>query len=274
MSLVFDGPAHPYGLDPFSAIALLPLAWWAFDRYVRRKRSTWVLPAIAIGLFAFVNGIRLWDQWRIRHLPPDAVHVTAGVIEESWHIESRTRDWSQRSLSYRTTVSEGFDVAGLRFQWNVADSYSPATFSNAQEPRLAFPKGTPVEVTWFVDAATNDERRILRLRLGGTAAGAAKGDALATFLARFSAAFAAGDTGALDAMTRYPVAFGGHALARDRSATVWIALRMPALQTCLALAVAERHGDDAAEVACDGTVFAFRKEADGGWRFTGIPRTR
>lgn len=274
MELVFDGPAQPYGLTPASVLTLIPLAWWAYEKFVRHKRSTPLLPIVSIALFSLINGIRLWDQWRIAHLPPDAVKVTRGVVEESWHIVSRTRDWNQKSLSYRTTVSEGFDVAGLRFRWNVGDSYSPGTFSNAQDPPLTFPKGTPIEVMWFTDGATDDERRILRLRLGAPTAASAGGDGLEAFLLRFSVAFTAGDTKALDAMTRFPFPFGPDTMERDESATLWMGLRMPGLQTCLSGAVPVRVDARTARVDCSGTVFAFERADPGGWRFTGIPVSR
>lgn len=275
MELVFDGPAQPYGLTPASVLTLIPLAWWAYEKFVRHKRSTLLLPVVSLALFSLINGIRLWDQWRIAHLPPDAVKVTRGVIEDSWHIVSRTRDWNQKSLSYRTTVSEGFDVAGLRFKWNVADSYSPATFSNAQDPPLTFPKGTPIEVTWFIDGATNDERRILRLRIGGTSPDrAVVTDGLEAFLMRFSVSFAAGDTAALDAMTRFPFAFGPHTMERAESATLWMGLLMPGLQSCVANAVPVPEGDDKARIECSGTVFAFERRGAEGWRFVGIPQAR
>lgn len=275
MQLIFDGPAAPYGLTPESVLTLLPLAWWVFERFVRGKRATWLLPAASLILFSIINGIRFWDQWRIAHLPGGALHVTTGVIDESWHIVNRTRDWSQKSLSYRKTVSEGFDVAGVRFKWNVGDSYSPATFSNVQDPPVTFPKGTPVEVTWFTDDATDGERRILRLRLSSTAKKASESpDDLQAFVARFASALAAADPSALAAMTRFPFAFGAHTLERDEAPTLWTALRMPALHTCLARAAPAPRTDASVQVNCDGTVFDFRMAGDGRWQFVGIPQTR
>jgi len=272
MQLVFDGSAQPYGLAPESVLTLLPLAWWAYEKFIRHKRSTWLLPVVSLALFSLINGIRLWDQWRIRHLPPDEVHVTTGAVETSWHIVSRTRDWNQKSLSYRTTVSEGFDVGGLRFRWNVGDSYSPATFSNAQKPALTFAKGAPVEVTWFADSATDGDRRILRLRLG--AGPIASADGLDAFVARFAGAMSSGDPAALAAITRFPFAFGAHTMEKDESATLWAALRQPGLQVCLASAVAVRDADGSARVDCHGTLFEFRAAQDGAWQFVGIPQSR
>ena len=272
MQLVFDGTAQPYGLTPESVLTLIPLAWWAYERFVRRKQSTWLLPVVSIALFSLINGIRLWDQWRVRQLPADEVHITTGAIETSWHIVSRTRDWNQKSLSYRTTVSEGFDVSGLRFRWNVADSYSPATFSNVQEPPVTFAKGTPVEVTWFSDSATDGDRRILRLRLG--TAPITSADGLDAFLARFAGALTSGDASALTAITRFPFAFGAHTMEKDEATTLWTALRQPGLQSCLATASAVRSPDRSARVDCSGTVFEFHPAQDGSWQFVGIPQTR
>lgn len=272
MQLVFDGTAQPYGLAPESVLTLLPLAWWAYEKFVLRKRSTWLLPVISLALFSSINGIRLWDQWRIRHLPPDHLHVTTGAIETSWHIVNRTRDWNQKSLAYRTTVNEGFDVAGLRFRWKVGDSYSPATFSNAHEPPLAFAEGTPVEVTWFTDGATDGDPRIVRLRIGpGPTASV---DGLAAFLARFADAFASGDAPALAAMTRFPFSMGAHASERHEAATLWAALRQPGLEACFATAAPVRRTERSAQVECSGTVFEFRATPEGGWQFVGIPQTR
>lgn len=270
MEVIFDGLAQPYGLTPASVFTLVPLAWWAVERFVRHKRSTWLLPAVSIVLFSLINGIRLWDQWRIANLTPAELQVTTGLIEESWHIVSRTRDWSQKSLAYRTTVSEGFDVAGLRFKWNIGDSYSPATFSNAQDPPVTFAKGTPIEVTWFTDDATEGERRIVRLRRGGPAAT----DDLLAFVGQLAGALAAADPTAFAALTRFPFAFGAHTMERDEAPTLWTALRMPALQTCLTRAVPLRRGDDAANVTCDGTVFDLRRGPDRRWQFVGLPQTR
>lgn len=197
------------------------------------------------------------------------------MVEESWHIVNRTRDWSQKSLSYRTTVSEGFDVAGVRFKWNVGDSYSPATFSNGQDPPLTFPKGTPVEVTWFTDDASDGERRIVRLRMSAAATRASESpDELPAFIARFASAIAAADPSALTSMTRFPFALGAHTLQQDEAPTLWAALRMPAMQTCLARATPDRRTDGSVQVDCDGTVFDFRMAADGRWQFVGIPQTR
>jgi hypothetical protein len=272
MQPVFDGLAQPYGLTPESVLTLLPLAWWGYERFVRHKRSTWLLPAVSLALFSFVNGIRLWDQWRIHHLPASEVHVTTGTIETSWHIVSRTRDWNQKSLSYRTTVSEGFDVGGLRFRWNVADSYSPATFSNAQDPPITFAKGMRVEVTWFADSATDGDRRILRLRRDGGSATSAAG--LDAFVVRFAEAVAAGDASTLAAMTRFPFALGTHTIDRNDAATLWAALHQPGLEACFATAAPIGGAERSARIDCSGTVFEFRGTPEGDWQFVGIPQTR
>lgn len=270
MQVLFDGLSQPYGITPESLVTLVPLAWWAFERFVRHKRSTWLLPAVSVVLFSLINGVRLWDQWRVGNLPPSALQVTTGVIEETWHIETRTRDWSQKSLSYRKTVSEGFDVAGLRFKWNVGDSYSPATFSNARDPSLTFAKGTPVEVTWFTDDATEGERRIVRLRMSSTA----PNDPLQDLVRQLAASLSTAEPKAFTALTRFPFAFGAHTMELDEAPTLWTSLRMPAVQACLSRALAVRLDETTARVDCDGTVFALERTSDGRWQFVGLPQTR
>lgn len=275
MELVFDGPAQPVGLSVESFLVLLPLAYWIFERFIRKKRSTWLLPTVSLALFALINGIRIWDQLRVRHLDPAEVHVTTGPIDESWHIVSRTRDWSNKSLSYRTTISEGFDVAGLRFKWNIADSYSPATFSNSGSPPIEFVKGTPVEVTWFQDAATDDTRRILRLRIGKLPGSALPDDpAFNRFHRDFVAAFAAGDTVRLTALTRFPFDFAGNGMERDEAESLWMGLLSPGTQSCMATAAPTKNADGSVHLTCYGTVLEFRQQADAAWLFVGIPSTR
>jgi len=111
MNLVFDGPGQPMGLVPHSLIALLPLAVWAYRRFVGRRGSSLVWLLAAVGIFLLTNGIVFWDQSRVRRMAADGtLQVTRGIITQSWHIVSRERDWTRSTLSYRTTVSEGFDV--------------------------------------------------------------------------------------------------------------------------------------------------------------------
>ena len=167
-------------------------------------------------------------------------------------------------------------MAGVRFKWNVGDSYSPATFSNVQDPPLSFPKGSRVEVTWFTDPASQDERRIVRLRMGQgqpDRTGKMQGGA-GDVVAKLAAALAAENPEAFVTITRFPFAFGAHTMEKDEAPTLWSALRMPALQSCLATADAQSSASGTAIVACHGTVFEFRAASDGRWQFTGILQTR
>lgn len=269
MNLVFDGAAHPLGVALHSLFALVPLAFWAHRCFVRKRGNSWLLLLTAAVIFFGTNGIVLWDQLRVREMvrSGQGLQVTRGIITQGWHIVSRNRDWTSSSLRYTTTVSEGFDVAGMRFRWNISDSYSPATFSNAGEPPLTFVEGTPVEVTWFVDAATRNDARIVRLRMGsapGQAGAVAPG--AAGIAARFGRALSTGDKSALAAMTRFPVAFAGHAVEQAQAETLWMALTMPALQSCLSTATPEAMKDGTQRAVCAGVTLIFGDEGGGDWR--------
>ena len=168
MQVVFDGTAVPYGIEPFSLIGLIPLGIFLFDRFIRRRRGSWML--LAIGLIALIgiNGILNWDIHRIRAMAAsgEGVEVSRGAVTQHWSITRRVRDTSGSSSSaYKTIISEGFDIGNQRFAWKRGESFSPATFSNAAEPHLALADGQLVEVTWFTDAADNNSRRIIRLKL-------------------------------------------------------------------------------------------------------------
>lgn len=277
MNLVFDGPAYPLGLVLPSLIALAPLGYWAYARYVRKRgASPWLL-LIAALIFFGSNGIVLWDQLRVREMvrSGQGLHVTRGTITQSWHIVTRHRDWTRSSLSYTTVVSEGFDVAGMRFRWNIGDSYSPATFSNSRQPRLTFPEGAPVEVTWFADPADNNAARIVRLRVGAvTGQAAVAGAGITAVAARFAQALAAGDKTALAAMTHFPVNFAGHAVGQDRADTLWTALAMPALQGCLSAATPEPGSDGTRRYACLGVTLTFRDAGGGTWLLSAVDQAQ
>ena len=96
----------------------------------------------------------------------EGLHVSRGVITNSWLISNRSRDMTRSSLAYKTQTGEGFDLGDERFRWTHGDNYSAATFANSGTPRIDLPVGAQVEVTWFTDAATNDQRRIVKLSLG------------------------------------------------------------------------------------------------------------
>jgi hypothetical protein len=95
----------------------------------------------------------------------EGVEVTRGAVTQHWSIATRVRDMAKTSLAYKTIISEGFDVGDQRFAWIRGESFSPATFANMAEPRLALRDGQLVEVTWFTDPADDNARRIIRLRL-------------------------------------------------------------------------------------------------------------
>ena len=168
MHLVFDGTAAPFVFEPWSLVALLPLGYWLFRRLILRRASHNGLPFIAFILFGIVTGIQLWDIMRIRQMVKsgEGLHVSRGVITNSWLISNRSRDMTRTSLAYKTQTSEGFDLGDERFSWTHGDNYSAATFANSGTPRIDLAIGTPVEVIWFADAATNDQRRIVRLSVG------------------------------------------------------------------------------------------------------------
>ncbi|MBK8018464.1 MAG: hypothetical protein IPK20_18205 [Betaproteobacteria bacterium] len=130
-------------------------------------------------------------------------------------------------------------------------------------------------MTWFVDEATQGERRIVRLRMGNFAdARGHPADPLVAIVARLGAALNSDNPTGLVEITRFPFAFGAHTLERDEAPMLWAALRMPALQSCLARGVPVRAGEGVGRLDCEGTVFEFRTAADGRWLFAGIPKTR
>lgn len=279
MELVFDAAAHPIGLVPESVVALVPLCIWAFQRLVRKRKTTIALPLIAAVLFAGINGIQIWDLQRVQALLRSGagVHVTRGLITESWHIVTRTRDWSRASLAYKTTVSEGFDVGSERFSWNIGDNFSAATFSNAARTPLAFAKGTQVEVTWFTDPAADNSRRIIRLRLGAPPpiAGLPTGpeETRALFHRAFVAAFVAGDVERLNALTRFPLRVGGNLVDADAAPTLWVGLLTPTLQACVQSAAVTSGFDGTGGdmlLSCPQVRFLFRNDEHGTLRLTEI----
>lgn len=168
MQTIFDGTTTPYGFELWSLIGLIPLGICLYERFVRKRPWSKMFLFIAFVALVGVNGIFNWDIYRIRQMVKSGkgIEMTRGAVTQHWSITERVRDFSREGLHYKTIVSEGFDVGTERFQWKRGESYSPATFSNMIVPRLALTDGQQVEVTWFTDAATNNERRIIRLRLG------------------------------------------------------------------------------------------------------------
>ena len=168
MHVVFDGTAAPFVFQPWSLVALLPLGYWLVQRLILRRPSHNALPFLALALFAIVTGIQLWDIMRIRQMVQsgEGLHVSRGMITNSWLNSTRSRDMARSPLAYKTATSEGFDLGEERFRWSHGDNYSAATFANSGSPRIDLAIGMPVEVIWFTDSATNNQRRIIRLSLG------------------------------------------------------------------------------------------------------------
>lgn len=168
MQTIFDGTTAPYGFELWSLIGLIPLGICLFDRFVRKQPWSKMFLFIAFVALIGINGILNWDIYRIRQMVAsgDGVNITRGAITQHWSITNRVRDNLREGLHYKTIISEGFDVGAERFAWKRGESYSPATFSNRGNPHFALSDGQEVEVTWFVDAATNDDRRIIRLKRG------------------------------------------------------------------------------------------------------------
>jgi hypothetical protein len=272
MNLVFDGLSQPIGFAMHSLFGLIPLALWGWERYVRKRPAHWFFLLMAALLLVGVNAIRIWDQTRVRNMARSGagLHVTDGVITQSWHIVTRRRDWTRSWLSYTSTTSEGFDIGNERFSWNVGDNMSPATFSNAGSAPLKFHEGMTAEVTWFNDAADNDRRRIVRLRLGAAPAAHNTGPVDASFT-KFQQAFAAAlrtnDTARLAELTRAPLRFNEIDLDQERVATLYRGAFGPAMQTGLHAATATFAADGGVQLACQRSMLVFRKDEAGAWRF-------
>jgi hypothetical protein len=174
MQTVFDGTLAPYGFEPFTLLGLIPLGICLYERFVRKRPWSYMFLFIAFVALVGINGILNWDIWRIRQMVASGamsgggVQVTRGAVTQHWSITERVRDFQREGLHYKTIISEGFDVGTERFAWKRGESYSPATFSNMIVPRLALADGQLTEVTWFTDTASNNERRIIGLKVGAT----------------------------------------------------------------------------------------------------------
>jgi len=161
----FDGNAVPLaGVWPGIA-SLVLLAACLFWRLSGRK-LLWLVPtAIAVvGIFGGV--VPSWDQLRIRRMlaSGDGLQTTRGRVDQTWHIEDRRRDMtSSNKNSYKTVVSEGFDVGAARFSWVVGNCLSPASLCELARSKVPLERGNDVDVTWFADPAQQGERRIVRL---------------------------------------------------------------------------------------------------------------
>lgn len=160
----FNAQAIPLsGLWPGVATAVL-LGGCALWRWSGR-RLRWFVPAFIALFGVLAAAVPSWDQLRLRRMLQDGegLTVTRGPIAQTWHIEERRRDWSKTSISYKTVISEGFDIGDQRFSWVIGSCLSPASLCDLSRSKVALAKGMPVEVTWFADPAQQDEPRILRL---------------------------------------------------------------------------------------------------------------
>jgi hypothetical protein len=163
----FDGGAAPLaGLWPATA-ALVLLAVCLIWR-LSGRRLLWIIPLGIAVIGIFGGAVPSWDQLRIRKMlaSGEGLQTTRGTIDQLWHIENRTRDMtSSMKNSYKTVVSEGFDVGADRFSWVVGNCLSPASLCELARSKAKLERGGEVEVTWFADPAQQDERRIVRLRV-------------------------------------------------------------------------------------------------------------
>jgi hypothetical protein len=161
----FNGNSVPLaGVWPgVAALALLAacLAWRLSGR-----RLAWYVPAVIVLFGVFAGVVPSWDQLRIRNMlaSGDGLQVTRGMVDQTWHLVDRRRDYnSSRRDAYKTVTSEGFDVGADRFSWVVGNCLSPASLCELARSGIALERGAEVEVTWFADPAQQGERRIVRL---------------------------------------------------------------------------------------------------------------
>jgi len=161
----FDGNSIPLASvwPGGAALALLAacLAW----RLSGRKLA-WYVPVVIVLIGGLAGVVPSWDQLRIRHMlaSGEGLKVTRGTIDQTWHIVDRRRDYhSSIKNSYKTVVSEGFDIGADRFSWVVGNCLSPASLCELARSKTALERGTQVEVTWCADPAQQGERRIVRL---------------------------------------------------------------------------------------------------------------
>ncbi|MBV1689096.1 hypothetical protein KRR38_15795 [Novosphingobium sp. G106] len=163
----FDGSAEPLaGLWPAAAALVLLTACLAWR--LSGRRLLWIIP-LGIAVIGIFGGlVPSWDQIRIRKMlaSGEGLQTTRGTIDQTWHLENRTRDTtSSMKNSYKTVVSEGFDMGADRFSWVVGNCLSPASLCELARSKAKLERGIEVEVTWFADPAQQDERRIVRLRV-------------------------------------------------------------------------------------------------------------
>jgi hypothetical protein len=165
MTEAFDGSAVPLsGLWPAGVALVLLLGCLAWR--LSGRRLLWLVPVAIAVVGVFGGVVPSWDQLRIRHMLTSGagLQTTRGTITQAWHIEDRRRDHSSSiKNSYKTVVSEGFDVGADRFSWVVGSCVSPASLCELSRSKRPLTQGSQVEVTWFADPAQQDERRVVRL---------------------------------------------------------------------------------------------------------------
>lgn len=163
--LLFDGAAEPLTGLWLGAAALAIVALMLLWRFSGRSMP-WFFPAGIALVGTVVTTSVTWDQLRIRSMlaSGDGMQVTSGVIDQVWHIEERRRDMSKKELAYKTVISEGFDIGQTRFSWMPGSCLSGAALCSLKRIDPPLEKGRTVEITWFKDAAQNDENRVVRLR--------------------------------------------------------------------------------------------------------------
>ena len=166
--ILYDGLAQPlpvyvYAID-IGALALLAgcLVWRLSGRTLK-----WYVPLVIAVIGVFAGGVPIWDQLRVRKLAasPQGLKVSRGTIAQVWHIETRTRDMSNKtSIAYKTWISEGFDLGTERFAWRPGSCLSTASLCGLAQSREKLVEGMAVDVRWFEDPAMQNEHRIVQLR--------------------------------------------------------------------------------------------------------------
>lgn len=267
MTVIFDTQTQPISELPYAVFGLAPLLALAVSGAARRHWRWFA--GIAVVLVALAAGVPLWDHARLKKLAD--VQVTRGPLLGVWRKTVATRDWTKSNLSYKRTTTEGFWVGAEGFRYLLRSGLSTASFSNAGDLDLKPYEGRIAEVRWFVDPASQGERRILRLAVEDPPrpeAGVAKTDDFGGFWATFSGAAARGDAAAVRQLTRFPFMLGGNDVSREQFDTLWTGLFTPSIRACLAKAAPSAEGA-LMEALCDGTIFLFAKDGDG-WKFTEI----
>ena len=166
--ILYDGLTQPLPLyvHGFGIGAHFLLAGCLVWRLTGRALK-WYVPVI-IALFGVLGGgVPVWDQIRVRKLAasPGGLTVTRGAITQVWHIETRSRDMSNKSsITYKKTIDEGFDLGTERFAWRPGSCLSPASLCSLEVNGGKLAEGMAVEVHWFKDSAQDGTQRVVLLR--------------------------------------------------------------------------------------------------------------